>query len=52
MRAREAASKTQRSVDVPADQTVADAQARAIHEWLAADREGERVQTAARRNRV
>lgn len=52
IRARQAAAETQRSGNVEADQIVADAEARADDERLAADREDERVQTAARRNRV
>ena len=52
IRARQAAAETQRSVNVQADQIVADAEARASDELVAADREDERVRTAARRNRV
>jgi hypothetical protein len=52
IRARQAASETQRSVNAEADQVVADADARADDKRRAADREDERVQTAARRNRV
>jgi hypothetical protein len=52
IRARLAAVETQRSVNFQAHQIVADAEARANDERLAADREDERVQTAARRNRV
>ena len=52
IRAREAAAETQRSVDVEADLIVTNAARRANDERLAADREDERVRTAARRNRV
>jgi hypothetical protein len=52
IRARQAAAETQRSVNVQADEIVADAAARTNDERLAADREDERVQTAALRNRV
>ena len=52
IRARQAAAETQRSADVEADQVVAEVEARANRERIAADREAERVQTAARRNRV
>jgi hypothetical protein len=52
IRARQAAAETQRSVNVEADQVVRDAEARADDERIAADREEERVLTAARRNRV
>lgn len=52
IRARQAASETQRSIKAEADQVVADAEARADDKRRAADREDERVQTAARRNRV
>jgi hypothetical protein len=52
MRARQAAAETQRSVNVEADQAIAEAKTRADNEHLAADREAERVLTSARRNRV
>jgi hypothetical protein len=52
IRALQAAAETQRSVNAQADQIVADAEARADDERRIADREAERVLTAARRNRV
>jgi hypothetical protein len=52
IRARQDAAEAQRSVSVDADLIVANAEARANDERLAADREDERVRTAARRNRV
>jgi hypothetical protein len=49
---RQAAADMQRMLHADVDRVAADAEAQADDERLAADREDERVLTAARRNRV